>query len=210
MFIEDIEICIKEYPGVIKHVKQTEELCWIALRSDPTSIKYIKEPSEEMSLYAINNVGHWVSLPRNFCTVQTEAIKWALVRSKFSYYFRYIENPTEEMCLEFIRLAPSNLRYICQPTDEMKFLAVSANGWAIIYIEEQTEELCLLAVDNMTYKDGDDPILYFIKIQTLEICMIAINKNARNIKYVKDPEMRRECHRLSGIPMTKELYWQSQ
>lgn len=216
--IKDPSTLFKDHPGTLALIKQTEEICWIALQINAICIQYIDEPTEEMSLYAINNL---YRVPKKFCTIQTEDIKWALIKSKCSRNFRLIENPSEDMCMEAIKLNPSVIRFIENPsedvcmeainlnpnaimwmknqTDAMKMLAVSLNGSAIRFIKDQSEDLCYLAIRNPVF-DSLLNILECINQPTLGMCMEILEKNPKLIIYVKDDRLREECNRLLGLP----------
>ena len=72
-----------------------------AIESDPTSIKYIEDPSEELQLAAIAN--------------------WR--KAQGSVIIAHIQNPTEKAQLAAIEQNPYILKYINNPTDKVKALA---------------------------------------------------------------------------------------
>lgn len=75
-------------------------------------------------------------------------------------------------------------------TDILDFTDVPDDFWLIIfnhsciafeYIKNQTEELCVLAVQR------NGLLLRYVKEQTKEICKLAILQNYRALQYVKNP-----------------------
>lgn len=217
--IKDFTTLFEDYPRTLALIEQTKELCWMALKINAVCIEYIEEPTEEMSLYAINNLYH---VPKKFCTIQTEDIKWALVKSQYSGNFGLIENPSEDMCMEAIKRDPRLIRFIENPsedicmeaikldpmaigwiknqTDDMKIAAVSLDGSAIMSIRDQSEDLCYLAIRNPVFNSRIFNILECINQPTLEMCMEILEKNPKLIIYVKDDRLREECNRLLGLP----------
>lgn len=91
----------------IKYMKQTDELCWYALRINSTAIQYINIQTEKMCVYAIKE---------DACNI--EYIKYP-TRYMILMAIRYdplvlecISNPTDEICLEALKGAPSRYEEI--------------------------------------------------------------------------------------------------
>ena len=94
---------IKEAPYNIKLItKPSEELCMIAVRSNPEVIEYIKNPTEKICIQAIRidpKVIRFIKYPNE--RVCLEAVK-------NDYYgkdaiIQYIENKTYNLCLEAVK-----------------------------------------------------------------------------------------------------------
>jgi hypothetical protein len=94
---------------------------------------------------------------------------------------KYIDNQTEEICLEAVKKNGWALRYVKKQTPEICLAAVKENGWALQYVKEQTSEICLAAVK----KAGT--ALEHVKEQTPEICSAALKEDNSAFFYVQKP-----------------------
>lgn len=212
--INNFEECLKNYGGIIQFMEQDEDLCWLAIKANGENIQYVKNPTEEMIICAIENS---MEVPDICFNNQTDEIKEALIRANC---FVAVENPTEEQCIKAIKQHADNIRYIKNPSEEMCMLAVqesplsigeisnpseivrlaavTLDGFALSRFSEQTEEMCLIAVKNNCRSRLFVPILRYAKHQTLEVCMAAIKNDPRSIDYIKDPDMKNECLKMLG------------
>ena len=93
----------------------------VAVKQDPTSIRFIKNPSEEVQLAAVN---------KNGLAIQ------------------YIKNPSEELQLAAVKQNGYAIQYIANPSEAVKLAAVNQNGYAIKDIDNPTEQVQLVAVSN--------------------------------------------------------------
>ena len=119
---EMIEHTLKKSPRAIQYIKkQTPSRCWIVLNNDIHNLTYIKEPTDEMKMFALNK----------------------------GYAIEDIKNPTAEMCLKALETNVRAIKYIKNPTEEMCFEAISINAKSIRYIENSilTFEMVKQAVD---------------------------------------------------------------
>ena len=119
---EMIEHTLKKSPRAIQYIKkQTPSQCWIVLNNDIHNLTYIKEPTDEMKMFALNK----------------------------GYAIEDIKNPTAEMCLKALETNVRAIKYIKNPTEEMCFEAISINAKSIRYIENSilTFEMVKQAVD---------------------------------------------------------------
>lgn len=168
-------------------------------------LKYIKNPSDEVILYAIKHsfreVLQYVKTP------SINVIKAALAKNPNE--IRHIKNQTEEMQLYAVRsLVPgygfavptgrsglpnggSSIRYMKNPTEKVLLEAVIQNEWTIKYAKPQTEELCLAAVKHfgkaLQYIDNpsedvkwaalhNTPLaIYAIKVPSIEMLDYAVS-----------------------------------
>ena len=105
----------------IKKLEQTPSRCWIVLNNDIHNLTYIKNPTDEMKMFALNK----------------------------GYPIEEIKNPTAEMCLKALETNVRAIKYIKNPTEEMCFEAININTKSIGYIENSilTFEMVKQAVD---------------------------------------------------------------
>jgi hypothetical protein len=105
----------------IKKLEQTPSRCWIVLNNHIHNLEYIKEPTDEMKMFALNK----------------------------GYAIEDIKNPTAEMCLKALETNVRAIKYIKNPTEEMCFEAISINAKSIGYINNNilTFEIISQAVD---------------------------------------------------------------
>jgi len=79
-------------------------------------------------------------------------------------YFKFVENPSNEMCKMVLQIDGMYLQYIKKQTPELCSIAI-LNSWkALKYVNEQTPELCLLAVSQYCQA------IEYVVNQTEELC----------------------------------------
>ena len=93
---------------------------------------------------------------------------------------RFVQKPTEALCLEAVRQWGWSLQYIKNQTPEICLEAVRQNGLALEYVNEQTPEVCLEAVKQK------GSALKYVKNQTPEICLEAVKSNGRALEYAEE------------------------
>ena len=115
----------------------------MALKSKPFAISLIKEPTEEMLLYAMRQDG---------------------------FLIRKIENPSEKVCLEAVRFVVPDrrinklmnyrkfgpLQFIKNKTERICLEAVKTNGLALAHCKIKTPEIQMVA-----YEQNPEAIEYF-------------------------------------------------
>lgn len=106
---------------------------------------------------------------------------------------QYVENQTEEMCLEAVRRDGEALEYVKNQTEEICWEAILSVGGALEYVKNQTEEMCLEAVLSNGFN------LICVKNQTEEICRAAVWMSGLALEYVRDEELRRMLRRSFAI-----------
>lgn len=126
---EQYEKSVKDNCHTISCVPEhwiTEELSWIAIKGDPSNIKYVN-PTEEMCQYAIDH-------------------------GTKSYILKHIPKQylTEERILTYLQKVPIAIKHI-EKTEERCFVAVKLNGRVLNYIENQSIELVSEAVKQCCY-----------------------------------------------------------
>jgi len=132
LLTEDIveSVLKKKFRGrYIEKLEQTPSRCWIVLNNDVENIKYIKEPTYEMKMFALNKGG---------C-------------------IKYIKNPTAEMCFKALETDASAVYHIKNPTEEIYLKAININAKCIRYIRnsnlnfEMIKQAVDLDVESLMY-----------------------------------------------------------
>lgn len=96
-------------------------------------------------------------------------------------FIKSINNPTEEMKLEVVKLNWRAIKHIANPSEEIQLEAVKQNGLAIQYLNNPTKEVQLEAL-----KQNIDVIQY-IKNPTEEMQLAAVVSNSSLIQYIENP-----------------------
>ena len=208
------EIClaaVKQNPSVIRYVKtenQIEEICLEVVKKYGSLLEYIatENRTDEICLTAIQNSTGWViehitnqkpeyclaalkindniffAIKKEFHT--DEIIHYAI--SKYPSHIGRVDNPSEELQMEAVRLDGNAFFSIHVPKSQAVCLAaVEQNPRILLKMKEKykTPEVCMAAVK----KDGF--VLHCIKNQTPEMCKVAVAQNPNFAKYVKDKSM---------------------
>lgn len=106
----------------------------------------------------------------------------ALKKNVFT--FEYVKNKTEDICICAVKQSPVFYSYGLSEeylTEKVYYAAISAHRDALYWIKNQTYEMCMYAVN----LHGD--FLKDVKIpQTDELCLAAVKNYGNAIKYVKN------------------------
>jgi len=147
------------------------------VKSDSAGIHYIKDPSENLQLLALERYGTGVISLIRIPTekVQLEAVKLNVMA------IQYINNPTENVQLEAVKKDGLAIRYIKNPTENVQLEAVKKDGLAIRYIKNPTEKVQLEAVK----KEGE--AIQYIKNPSEAVQLEAVKQRGTAIKYIKNP-----------------------
>ncbi len=148
-FIEEIDrpcfalslYVINNHPLAIEYIKQTNELCHIALDLNIEAIKYIKNPTEDMYIKALRTNGFYIKH-----ITQTLELCWIAIKSRIkAFQFIKDEFKTKELCLYVVEKDGLMLQYISEQSLELCWKAIYQNIEAIEYVakEYQTEEMCM-------------------------------------------------------------------
>jgi phosphoribulokinase len=157
------------------------------VKSDSAGIHYIKDPSENLQLLALERYGTGViSLIRT----PTEKVQLKAVK-KEGEAIKYIKNPNEEMQLEAVKQNGRAIEHIKNPSEDVQLEAVKQEGEAIEYIKNPSEAVQLEAV-----KQRGTAIKY-IKNPTEEMQLAAVKRGWLAIRYIQNPseEMQLEAVR---------------
>jgi len=186
----DIAMKLLEIRGdLIKYLSpenQTEELCMIAVRSDPEAIKHIAKDK------------------------LTESIKLTAVHTSPNVIV-HIDNPSEAVCVEVVRQLPGLLKEIKNQTPLICQTAVSKAPLAIRFVTDQTYDLCLSSVSRdpnaIKYIHNITPELICIavhkdptlinEIETnkldLQLCLSCAYLNPDSMDHIKDDNLKFDC-----------------
>jgi hypothetical protein len=166
----------------IKIKEKYEEICELAILSDPYAIQFVK--SEDISLICFYEL----------CV---------LAVSKNGYALQYIKIPAYEEC-KLIGQNVSTPQYIVTVgyvfpeflPEEICKIAVQQNGFALQFmpIENKTYEIYKLAIQQNGF------VLQFVSFenQTYEMCKLAIQQNGYALKYVSPEYITHELYDLAG------------
>ena len=224
------EICleaVKQNPSIIRYINpenQTEEIALEVVKKAGNLLQYItpKNQTDEVCFTAIENSCGWAvryienqkleyclaALKINdltFCAIKKEFHKNEIISyaiQKRPSNIMYIENPSEELLLEAVRLEGEAFYSINAPKNQAVCLAaVEQNPKVLLKMKEKykTFEVCLAAVK----KDGF--VLHCIKNQTAEMCRMAVEQNPKFAKYVKDKSMI-EGLCIENLPKKKHIH----
>lgn len=100
--------------------------------------------------------------------------------AKDGLLIRFIDNPTEEICLAAVKNKGNALQYIIKQTENICLAAVKNNGMSLRFVKNQTYEICLEAVKIC------GRALQFVRNQTDEICLAAVKNIGLALEYVKN------------------------
>lgn len=193
----------------LQYVKnQTDKLCLEAVKNGGCNLKYVKNQTDEIRLNAILNDPS--SLQYISEEHQTEELCFLAV-SKYGCSLKYVKNQTPLLCMESLTCNTSSFEYISEKclTNDMCMLAVTRWGHNLKYVPQsyQTKQVCIAAINNT-----DGTALQYIKNQTLDICVLALQKQSSNFGYIKNPTeehyvnlFKIDPHRFSQLMKSKSI-----
>ena len=100
---------------------RTDEMCIKAIAQNPEALQFV--PNDKKKLFE-----------KIICYNKKKITDWRELQ--------YIENQTEEMCLEAVKQNGYALEYVENQTEEICFEAVKQNGRALQFVKNQTENIC--------------------------------------------------------------------
>jgi hypothetical protein len=172
----------------LEYVKeQTEEICEIAINSDPESFEFVKDKTLSLCKLACGKSGYCLKyVPSD---LKTEEI-CMLACSNWGYALENVENQTEELCLFAIKHFPYSLECVKNQTEKMCKISCSKKGKCLKYVKNQTEEICMIACEN------DLEAFEYVENKSFEICKYACGKNPSYLKNIKKPslELIKSCY----------------
>uniref|UniRef100_A0A6C0EAE2 DUF4116 domain-containing protein n=1 Tax=viral metagenome TaxID=1070528 RepID=A0A6C0EAE2_9ZZZZ len=128
--IDLIKLSLEEFPSAIKFVKQTDEICNIAIKNDPSVIRYIKNKTYDHYKLAIEMCDKYHSI-----LVEEDP---CLVEEILEYYpslLEYVKHQSDEACTIAIKKDPSTIRFVHSQTPELCNLAISLDVNCSKYIK---------------------------------------------------------------------------
>lgn len=127
--------------------QQSEELQLLALRKNPSSVRYFQPLTKRMyTLAVIQNGGVLKHIPKS----QRNEELCLIALLKNGGVLKHIENPTPSMVALALSKDGTALKYVKNPSLTECASAVQQNGLALQFVppEKQTPYVCLLAMDN--------------------------------------------------------------
>ncbi len=141
--LENQKNAIEKFPYYLSEVKnQTDELCLIAVKSDPNTLQHVKNQTDKLCLIAIKFDPNTLRFVKN----QTDELCLVAIKSDPNT-LRFVKNQTYELCLVAIKSDPNTLRFVTNQTDELCLIAITSDPNVLQYVKNQTEEICLTAVN---------------------------------------------------------------
>jgi len=136
---------------------------------NPYTIEYIKNPSRELQLIAVNkNILLFKYVQDPSPELQLKAV------SAIGDYIRYIDNPSHQVQMAAVKQDAGALKYIDNPSHQVQMAAVTNNGNAISIIDNPSLDLQMAAV-----KSYPDSIKY-IKNPAPQLIALANQLKASN------------------------------
>ena len=130
-------------PSVIRYIAEPgEEVQLAAVMARGDVIQFIPNPSEAFKLAAITQDGTAIV----FIEDPSEGLKLAAATQSGGRALSCIDNPSEQIILAAIRRDPFAISQIAKPTKAMQLAAVRGNGLALRLIREQEDDIKTEAV----------------------------------------------------------------
>lgn len=177
----------------------SEHMCFAAIGQNPKSYKFIKNPTEAVSIEAVtrdsnllqfvpyqtekiidaaleqdkkSNNGVWRSI-RNL--TQDHALKLAKSTSGESIFF--VEVHTDEFLIKAAKMAPASINYAKHFCIDAVKIAINEVPALIKHQKNPSEDLCILAVTK------DPKVLQYVNTQTEKIILAAVSISGECLKY---------------------------
>lgn len=152
-----------------------------AINLCPSLIKFVKDPSEALMKYCVENNDFSISLVFPSFANQASVEVQKIAISKNPSCLLAINNPKESVILLALSKLGTLLKNVKNPTEEMEVVALQNTGYALEFIQNQTPEKVDLALMS-------DPFcLEFVKDQNETLVWKAISKDPHAILYSKNP-----------------------
>lgn len=157
---------------------QINELCRLAVETDPMSLKYAPIQTEHLCLEAVRRNG----LALQNVKKRTHEICLQAVRSQGDALV-FVNEQTKKICMEAVKKLGMAIRYVRDPDPEVDLAAVQKEGLAIQFIPRarQTPTIQEAAIRN------NPGSLFYIEAPSEKIQLLAIQLMPETIVYVKQP-----------------------
>lgn len=134
---------------------KSEEICTLAVKQTGYTLRYVKNPSEELCKLAVQKDGYALKyVPENF---QTEELCILAFESGYGgrFAFRFVINQTENLCKHAVQINCEMLEYVKErfQTEELCKLAIQQNCDTIKYVKNPSEEIKQFATQQKLYLD---------------------------------------------------------
>ena len=168
-----------ERPDLIeaKAVKPTLDDLVELVYANPSAIKRMKEPREEIQLAAIDKDWSIIQYIKN----QTPyAQEFAMEKSE-GEAFKLLINPDERIVYRAVRNDPFNIRYVADPDEDIQLMAVRERLEAVDSIKNPCPAVQMMVIRAQPEYIGEIPN------PTPEMQMEAIKRDGMVLKYIKNP-----------------------
>lgn len=142
---------VKACPEMLLTMEPSEDL-YMAVAQKHGYLMYMKDPSYDVKMAAVKADG------RNIA---------------------YIDDQTEEMCLEACKSHPIALSSCFYRSEEICLAAIKQDGSALAFAPKQTDEMCKIAISH------DATYLRFVNNQTEELCWLALKADSSAFIWIK-------------------------
>ena len=163
----------KLYDYIKQYVNQDP---WDCIDQSPSAIRYIDNPSKEVQMAAVQQIGYAIDYIKN----PAKEVQMTAVRD-YGDAIRFIDNPSEEVQMAAVQQDGYAIRFIENPSEEVKMAAVQEDGYAIQFIKNPSEELQMATVQQ------SGSAIRFIKNPSEELKMIAAQNDGNAIEYIENP-----------------------
>lgn len=160
---------------------EINELCMLAIATDPLAIKFAPVQTEELCWEAVRRYG----LALQNVNEQTHEICLQAVRSHADA-INFVNEQTPDICLEAVRRSGMSIRYVRKPSPEIDMAAVQRDGVAIKFIPSARQTL---AIQEAAIKNNPESLRY-IEQPSEKIKLLAIKLKPQTILYVQDPTQK--------------------
>lgn len=176
--------CVEQEGDTLRFIApqyHTFEVCKAAAHSNPDSLRFVYEQTEEICMEYVKVSGKSLCYVEN----QTEEMAWLSVLKDWDN-IEYVKNQPESMCWMAIEADPDNLCYINNRTAEMNLLAVRKKGTAIAWLsdKEKTPEICRIAVE----QDGRNIRFVPREKRTVELNLLAVQNTWKALAFLEYDE----------------------
>ena len=143
---DELEILqlVPEYIQYIKHPSEEQQL--MAVEGESTVIQYINNPSDKVKFAAIQSNPFAIGNIDN----PTEKMKETAVK-QWRNAIKYIQSPSEKLQLMAVKKSYDAIRFIDEPTEKVQKYVIKLDGRAIYLINDPSEEIQMLAVKQDLY-----------------------------------------------------------
>jgi hypothetical protein len=195
------ETIVEQYHTLFKYAPiQTEKMVLSVLRHRSDYFHHIHEQTEDVCLFALcRNVDIFYYIKN-----KTPKIVDFILGPGHWHLFVHVNNPTEEQCLEALRVSngkifpllrsPSdkvclkaiaddsdNYKHIRNPSPALTLSALKSNINIFTLIHDPTEEMILYALSR------NGTLLSYVKNQTAQMCVVAVTNNFEAYVYIRIP-----------------------